>query len=85
MHCAEFTSRAGVVWLGRGKDNESEKGRGLFPGCSDRRRFSEAVCLEEVKVRERERGPGVHALRSGGTTIKKSGFGFGEQKVRFAM
>lgn len=56
-----------MVWLGRGKDNESEKGRGLFPGCRDRGRFSEAVW----KKRKQERGPGVHALRSGGTTLKK--------------
>lgn len=84
MHCAELTSRAGVVWLGRGKDNESEKGRGLFPGCRDRRRFSEAVCLEEVKAREGAKGARFEIWRYN-LKKKKSGFGFGEQKVHFAM
>lgn len=42
VHCAERGSGVWVVWLGREKDKESDKGSGLFPGPRVRRGFSEA-------------------------------------------
>lgn len=76
--CTKQRSSVRVVWLGRGKDKESDKDSTLFPAPRVRRGSSEAgfvfIFLRNERV---ARGAEFEIERC------NNGLGFGEQKVCF--